>query len=140
MSINDRKIQINKLQDLVSDGKDINVAEEFDELVDYLQDHGYDIVKRDYPETTEERVRSYAKKLMKADSPRSAAEVERGIKDMARRAAVKTEDVMEIWHSQMKNVMERASNTGQTEDFAQLVEYIKAGHSIINQTQNNESV
>lgn len=138
MSIDDRKRQIDKLQEKLKKGEEIDVAEEFDELIDYLKDHGYDIVKRDYPETTEERVRSYIEELMEADSPRSAAEVERGIKNMAQRADVKPEDVMHIWQSQMRNVIERAANSGRTADFAELIEYIKAGHSIINQTQNNE--
>lgn len=133
MSLSDKKQQVKKLQDKLKQGKDIDVTEEFDQLVDYLQDHGYEIVKRDYPKTTEEKTRESTEELKKADSPRNAAQVEKGIKDMARRADVKPEDVMQIWQSQMKNMIERASASGRDEDFAELIEYIKAGRSIKNQ-------
>lgn len=137
MSLSDRKKQIEKIQKKIANGSEIDLTDNFDKLVDYLKEHGYDIVKKDYPETTEEEAKRRAADLMETDSPRSATEVERGIKNMARRADVGPEDVMKIWQSQMKNVMERAANSGRAADFAELVEYIKAGHSITNQTQNN---
>lgn len=137
MSLSDRQKQVQKLQEKIEQGEDIDVTEEFDKLVDYLQNHGYEIVKRDYPKTSEEKIESYSEELFEADSPRTAVEVEKGIKNMAKRADVKPEDVMHIWQSQMKNLMERAAGSGRTSDFAELIEYIKAGHSITNQIQND---
>jgi len=138
MSIDDRRQQIEKLQDLVSKGKDIDVAAEFDQLVDYLQDHGYDIVKRDYPETTEEKIQKHTEALFESDSPRSPKEIEESIKDMCKRLKVEPEDAMHIWKSQMREQMDRATSSGRTADFAELLEYIKVGHSLINQTQRDE--
>ena len=54
MSLSDKQKQVKQLKKRLSEGKDINVSEEFDGLVDYLSEHGYKIKKQRFPPTTEE--------------------------------------------------------------------------------------
>lgn len=42
--ISKKEKQVRQLQKKISKDEDIDVTEEFDELVDYLQTHGYNIV------------------------------------------------------------------------------------------------
>lgn len=138
MSISEREQQVRRLQEKISEDKEIDVAEEFDQLVDYLREHGYDIVKKEYPETTEEKLQEYNETLADTESPRSVKKIEEGVKEICRRAVVDPENMLHIWESQLRSAMERAKNSRRTTDFAELREYIKAGHSIAKQLQNDE--
>ena len=44
MSISEKKKQVKRLQEKISESGDIDLTGEFDKLVDYLQNHGYNIV------------------------------------------------------------------------------------------------
>lgn len=136
MSISEKKKQVKRLQEKISESGDIDLTGEFDELVDYLQTHGYDIVKKEYPQIDEDTIQKHTEKLNEADPSRTAKQIEESVKEMSKRAAVDPENMLHIWELQLSNAMERSRESKGSKDFAELQEYIKAGHSIAKQLQN----
>jgi hypothetical protein len=134
MSLSDKQKQVQKLQEKLEKGKDIDVAAEFDDLVDYLQEHGYEIIKRNMPPTTEDRTRRHSEALREA-KPRSPADIERSIKKSIKRLEASPE---EVWHREVQSAIERAKELGRDVDFAEAINYIKAAHSIKKQLQTDE--
>lgn len=134
MSLSDKEKQVQKLQEKLKKGKDIDVAAEFDDLVDYLQEHGYEIIKRNMPPTTEDRTQRHSEALREAEA-RSPADIERSIKKSIKRLGASPEAV---WHREVQSAVERARALARDEDFAEAINYIKAAHSITKQLQNNE--
>lgn len=132
MSLSDRKEQVQRLQEKLKQGDEIDVAAEFDDLVDYLQNHGYEIVKRDLPPTTKERTEEHNQSLGGA---RPIHEIERSIKE-----AIKSLDATPkaVWRNEVREAVNRAQAFGRDRDFAEAVHYIKAAHSITKQIQDNE--
>jgi len=132
MSLSDRKEQVQRLQEKLKQGEDIDVAAEFDDLVDYLQDHGYEIVKRDLPPTTKERTEEHNQSL---EGARPAHEIERSIKQTMKKLDA---DAESVWRHEVQEAVERARAFGRDRDFAEAINYIKAAHSITKQLQDNE--
>ena len=135
--ISKREKQVRQLQKKISKDEDIDVTEEFDELVDYLQNHGYRIVKKKYPQIDAEKIKKHTEKLDEADPSRTAKQIEESVKEMSKRAAVNPENMLHIWELQFSNAIERSRDSKRSEDFAELQEYIKAGHSIAKQLRNS---
>lgn len=135
MSLSDRKEQVQKLQEKLEKGEEIDVAAEFDKLVDYLREHGYEIVKREFPETNQSRTEEYTRKLEEEENVRTPTEIEESLKDLCRQM---DSDPEEVWGAQVFEVVRRCKKTGRTRDFAELIEYIRAGHSLIKQTNNEQ--
>ena len=137
MSLSDRKKQIKQIQKKLKKGSDIDPAEDFDDLVDYLQDCGFKIVKKEYPQIDAEKIKKHTEKLDEADPSRTAKQIEESVKEMSKRAAVNPENMLHIWELQFSNAIERSRDSKRSEDFAELQEYIKAGHSIAKQLRNS---
>lgn len=133
--IDQRKQQIEKLQDLVSKGEEIDVAGQFDDLVDYLRDHGYDIVKRKYPKTTEERTREHISELESVEGARTPTEIEKSLKKASERLDTEPE---KVWEEHVIQAVARCRTYKRDADFMELINYIKAGHSLINQLNDHE--
>jgi len=136
MSISEKKKQVKRLQEKISENEDIDLTGEFDELVDYLQTHGYSIVKKKYPEIDEDTIQKHTEDLAKANPSRTVGQIEESVKEMSKRAAVDPENMLHIWELQLSNAVERSRESKRSEDFSELQEYIKAGHSIAKQLQN----
>ncbi len=136
MSISEKKKQVKRLQEKISESGDIDLTGEFDKLVDYLQNHGYKIVKKKYPQIDEDTIQRHTEKLSEADPSRTAKQIEESVKEMSKRAAVDPENMLHIWELQLSSAMERSKGSKSSKDFAELQEYIKAGHSIAKQLQN----
>lgn len=132
MSLSDRKEQVRRLQEKLKKGDELDVAAEFDDLVDYLESHGYEIVKRGMPPTTKERTEEHNAEL---EGARSVHEIERSIKE-----AIQTLDASPeaVWRNEIKEAIERARAFKRDRDFAEAINYIKAAHSITKQLQDNE--
>ena len=136
MSISEKKKQVKRLQEKISESGDIDLTGEFDKLVDYLQNHGYKIVKKKYPQIDEDTIQRHTEKLSEADPSRTAKQIEESVKEMSKRAAVDPENMLHIWELQLSSAMERSRESKSSKDFSELQEYIKAGHSIAKQLQN----
>lgn len=134
MSLSDRKLQVEKLQEKLKQGDELDVAAEFDDLVDYLRDHGYEIIKRNIPVTDESRTQRHNEALKEAEG-RTVAEIEKSIKESIKRFDSSPESV---WQREVESAIERARAFQRDEDFAEAIQYIKAAHSITKQLQNNE--
>ena len=138
MSLSDRKKQIKQIQKKLKKGSDIDPAEDFDDLVDYLQDCGFKIVKKKYPQIDEDTIQKHTEDLAESEPSRTAKQIEESVKEMSKRAAVDPENMLHIWELQLSNAVERSRESKRSEDFSELEEYIKAGHSIAKQLQSDE--
>lgn len=134
MSLSDKEKQVQKLQEKLKKGKDIDVAAEFDDLVDYLQDHGYEIIKRNMPPTSEDRTQRHSEALKETEA-RTPTDIERSIKKSIKQLDASPK---EISHREVQSAVERAFEFENERDFAEAINYLKAAHSITKQLQTDE--
>jgi hypothetical protein len=134
MSLQEKQQQIDAIKSAIKKGDEIDIEGQFDDLVDYLSDRGYEIVKREFPPTEEKRTKGYAEDLFGRDDVRTAAEIEEWMKSVCRSQKLEPDDVFEFMG---QAVIGRAVKSGDPKDYAEAIEYIKAGYSLIKQTQDD---
>lgn len=135
MSIQDKAEQVELLKEIASSNKELDIEGKFDDLVDYLRDRGYGIVKREFKPTTPEDLQKESEKLFGRTDVRDAEDLERFLKRVCRERDLDPSDAFETLGEAAIRV---AAASGQSKDFAQAIEYIKAGHAFIQETKKSD--
>jgi hypothetical protein len=131
----DRSKQVEAIKSAIQSESEIDIQGQFDDLVDYLRDRGYDIVKKQYRPTSKDDIESLSEKLFDRNDIRSADELIRWMKRISKNQDVEPQKAFQIFG---EIAIRRAASSGDSKDFAEIIEYTKAGHAFLKQTQENE--
>lgn len=132
MSIQDKAEQVELLREIASSNKELDIEGKFDDLVDYLRNRGYAIVKRKFKPT--ENLEEYNEEIFDRNDVRSAENLERWLKRTCRERDL---DPSAAFQTLGEAAIKRAAASGHSKDFAQAIEYIKAGHAFIQETKKS---